>query len=826
MSEREKTTAEASSDRDDVAGAAGLAKKARGVDAPESSEHPEDEALAGDSTSTPTSTADGAEKAPLDEAERDDGDIRKQAEKPGAKALGTPSTTPSPRVETWREMLTSTYFSFDRRTLALSRVLLGWLLIGDLFRRTPDWIHMFGDKGILPTVTILQRPQASNFSILHGFSSPTELWVLWGVMFVTYFCVLIGYRTKVAQVLSLLFVASLNGRVLLIENGGYVVHNLLLLWTCFMPMGDRFSLDALLAELRRKRETTIDELNDRTDVLEPFRMRPWVSLVGLVLLVQIAAVYYFNIIHKYGPAWAFQNGTAVHFVMYVDRMVNPLIGQVRTHIPFFIFQQMGRSVILSEFTLGFFLLLPMLPRIDWLFTRSGKKSFFPDFSTQKWSRRMAVFLMCFLHIGFGSTFVLGPFAWALCVFASLLFSKADWDETNAILRRPSRSRTVLIDPSSGAAIFFGRLIRRFDRYDLLAFDEARGKELEHGIVVERIDGSQVTGALALAEIIAALPIGPVFAWMVRVPGISSVVDWALQRGRWSRFFGLDPKVAAPEENPDVIGVVGTLTLVVTGAVLLLLTFGFPVIAVASEVPWVVRVAFIVGTLWILRWMFKDQPLKKRLVEVRAGIREFIVFAMFLSAINQALTELWCTKKRWGDLIADINKIELLKSHGIVVSPQPEAMQLLAHKLRFLQGWFMFSPNPVMDDGTIVVDAITVDGRHVDPFWNKPPDFDLLHAKSYGYSQIWSDYFNRIQLPGNRAYRDNMVDYMRRLPERTGNPNDEIASGEVWWTHDMNPKWGTRESYAFGQNLLFSFGKDGGAKDPPPPPTPKKPDGST
>jgi hypothetical protein len=129
------------------------------------------------------------------------------------KSKASTVTGPTQRVETWREMIANAYFTIDRRTLGLSRILLGWLLVGDLFRRTPDWIHMFGDKGVLPTVTILSRPQGSNFSFLQGFSENWELWALWAVMFVTFTCVLIGYKTKVAQVLSLLFVTSLNGRV-------------------------------------------------------------------------------------------------------------------------------------------------------------------------------------------------------------------------------------------------------------------------------------------------------------------------------------------------------------------------------------------------------------------------------------------------------------------------------------------------------------------------------------------------------------------------------------------------------------------------------------
>jgi hypothetical protein len=125
----------------------------------------------------------------------------------------------------------------------------------------------------------------------------------------------------------------------------------------------------------------------------------------------------------------------------------------------------------------------------------------------------------------------------------------------------------------------------------------------------------------------------------------------------------------------------------------------------------------------------------------------------------------------------------------------------------------------MDDGTIIVDAVTVDGRHVDPFWAQAPNYDLQHVRSYRYNQIWSDYFNRMHLPGNSAYRDAMVDYMRRLPERTGNPNDRLVSGEVYWLSDMNPKWGTRESWNEQKDLLFTFAAQGGAKPPPPKPTP-------
>ena len=118
---------------------------------------------------------------------------------------------------------------------------------------------------------------------------------------------------------------------------------------------------------------------------------------------------------------------------------------------------------------------------------------------------------------------------------------------------------------------------------------------------------------------------------------------------------------------------------------------------------------------------------------------------------------------------------------------------------------MFSPVPVMDDGTIVVDAITVDGRHVDPFMGgKPPDFDLLSAKSLDLSQLWGDYLYRMKDNNYAGYRDEMRDYILRYPERTGRPQDTLVSGDVWWVHDNNPRWGDTKSYGLGKDKVFSF----------------------
>src|SRR4029079_9817709 len=87
-----------------------------------------------------------------------------------------------------------------------------------------------------------------------------------------------------------------------------------------------------------------------------------------------------------------------------------------------------------------------------------------------WARRLAVILMNALHIGFGTVFVLGPFAWALCVFSTLLFGREDWELALRTMRRAHRARTVVFDPRSPGALFACRVLKRMDRFELLTFE--------------------------------------------------------------------------------------------------------------------------------------------------------------------------------------------------------------------------------------------------------------------------------------------------------------------------------------------------------------------
>ncbi|MEP7126143.1 MAG: HTTM domain-containing protein [Byssovorax sp.] len=633
-------------------------------------------------------------------------------------------TAPPPPDRSFLRLLRDDYLTFDRRTLGFARWMLGFFLITDLFHRGRSWADLYSSEGVLPTTLGLSRPQSpGSFTVFLGFSSPGELRVLWALMLVAFVGLLIGYKTRLMQILAVVLVTGMNGRVLLTENGGYTVQNLLVLWTCFLPLGDRFSLDALLASMKRRREASAAELNDRSDLVLPGHDQPLITLLGPIVLIQLSAIYFFNVVHKTGIEW--KDGTAVHYVLYIDRIATPLVALVRDHLPLPVLKFMTHSAMAMEASIPIALLAPL---------------------ARTWSRRIAIALINALHIAFGATFVLGPFAWACCVFSTLLFTADDWELAHRTMRRASRARTVVFDARSPAALLVCRLLKRLDGFELLTFREGQpgplGIEIEIEIRSKR--GRAITRSAPLTDAIAALPLGPLVALPLRAPilrdGVGALLA-AIERRDVSAWLGLAPRPSFTAAGPSPLRLRGRAALRIFGQVLALV--------------------------------------------------------FFAGAVNIAMVQLWVIKK-------------MIRVH------QAPVLMTFTGKLRFLQGWYMFSPGPAMDDGTLVVDAITVDGRHVDPltvhvepYTLRAPDFDLIHARSLRTNQLWGDYFKGIAMPGYYSYREALKDYLLALPQRTGHPDDAIVSGEVFWVSDNNPRWGETQSYGLEKKLLFTFDGAGG-----------------
>src|SRR5204863_5555477 len=120
----------------------------------------------------------------------------------------------------------------------------------------------YSNQGLNPNHMMLWRPPTQwMFSFFFILSHPDEVAVGFAACALVYLLLLVGWRTRLMQVLALICVLSLHGRVTLMENGGDWMLGELALWTAFLPLGRRFSIDAVRERLRRRRETTAAELS-------------------------------------------------------------------------------------------------------------------------------------------------------------------------------------------------------------------------------------------------------------------------------------------------------------------------------------------------------------------------------------------------------------------------------------------------------------------------------------------------------------------------------------------------------------------------------------
>ena len=137
--------------------------------------------------------------------------------------------------------------SLDLRSLAVYRVGLSLALLYDLLDRSRDLVALYGDEGVLPAASALEMFGRGIYASIHFHASGSAfaLGALFGLGILCAAALLVGYRTRLATVLSWYLLASLQVRNDW-ANGmsGDVFLVALLFWAIFLPLGARGSADA------------------------------------------------------------------------------------------------------------------------------------------------------------------------------------------------------------------------------------------------------------------------------------------------------------------------------------------------------------------------------------------------------------------------------------------------------------------------------------------------------------------------------------------------------------------------------------------------------
>jgi len=641
------------------------------------------------------------------------------------------------------------YLEIDPRTLGLGRIFFALVLIGDLLRRIPWLREFYTNAGVLPNHTMLWRPAvARSFSLFFMASLPEEAALGFLVCFVCFFFFLIGWRTRLFHFLSFVCATSLHNRMLFAENWGGVAIGALMVWTVFLPTGRRFSLDAVLASMRARRDETPEELAAGIPPADNTRVR---SFAVLCLLLQIAIIYWFNYVHKSGQTW--HDGTAVYYVLHQERIITWLGLQIRLHLPYWVTKLLTEGTLVIEAAVPLLVLTPIFWRI---------------------TRPLAAVLLFGLHGSIAGMVNLGIFSAAMMAYDPFLLDTVHWKLLGRVVPRKRRARVVFYDVDCGVCFWLARFFARLDVYRRLKFASNRDATAlaTHAADVDRelLDRTMLvvdpetparrwTRGGAVAEVLAALPFGRLWSWPLRLPGVSALVNaaydrFARNRTRISTWLGL---AACGVPNAPRLDRVGTAGLSLAGPVAGGMgPFEGPILIADAEPP----------PTPLRAWLRAQVPLVR---ELSIGL-VFVILAAEVSVANPSIPR------------------------ALRFDRRPEWMVAAVMYPHIFESWSLFSPEAPLSDETVVVDAVTRDGRHVDPYnevgsrvWSLPVDNVPVRL---GHDSFWCDYTLRI--PDAPQYHQALIEWILRYPERTGHDQDTLTRFDVYVIWQDSPKPGAPE----------------------------------
>jgi len=312
-----------------------------------------------------------------------------EPERPGAQPPGPPNAGPPAklswlsRAHAWFEFR----YGLDLRSLALFRLAVGYMLLYDLFSRSLDLRAHYTDVGILTRERLVGGWGQKLFYSLHTFGGDTTSQaVLFSVAAVFAAMFFVGYRTRLAAIVSWVLLCSVQGRNYIVLQGGDDMLRVMLFWGMFTPLGARFSVDAILAQ----RSWVKQSLAYAPNAPVPERRLPKrvLSLATTVLVLQLLTVYFVSAALKTGPTWH-QDGSAIHLALHHHAFVTR-IGRLVAQLPTHILQGMTWQV--------------------WWLELMGPLLFFVPWGTFWWRTVQAALFISF-HFGLFLTMELGHFPW-------------------------------------------------------------------------------------------------------------------------------------------------------------------------------------------------------------------------------------------------------------------------------------------------------------------------------------------------------------------------------------------------------------------------------
>lgn len=359
-------------------------------------------------------------------------------------------------------------FGADIRSIALIRVLLGLIVVGDVLDRGQYIFEHYTDYGVMPRYAVLENYWNDYYVCIHLMTGTVFgqklLFFINGLFGLS---LALGFYSRVCAFVCWIFAYSIQVRNPFLLHGGDQYLRLLLFWSIFMPLGECCSLDyaiwysqdkanpnrnyiseetAAVLGLNRKNNKPIQNTNNNNNnnnndsnkglkdaasngdskVVEinieeakpkrkPSKFRVVAQNIVLnmnafAFMSQICIMYIASVYHKSGPQWH-EQGTSVFYALQLDYFRMPL-GD------FFLWLIGDASNNVSLWWMTYIVL-------QWEFW--GNFVFLSPFYTDA-CRLIGAIGFMIMHLGFGLCLRLGTFFWITFSAPLIFFPSSFWDD--------------------------------------------------------------------------------------------------------------------------------------------------------------------------------------------------------------------------------------------------------------------------------------------------------------------------------------------------------------------------------------------------------------
>lgn len=196
--------------------------------------------------------------------------------------------------------------------VALYRIFFGIIQTIFVLLLTEEMSVWFGEKGILGNQTVSNFNGSVRLNVLNfDPANPHLLMALFVIFFLASICLVLGYKTRLAAIVSFILYSSLYHRDPFLFNSGDTYMRVSCFWLIFSAAGQALSLDSWL---ENKRKGLVDPM------FTDFKYAPVSMWAYRLLQLQLALVYLHTMVCKFwGPVW--YDGTAVYYSSRIEDLI-------------------------------------------------------------------------------------------------------------------------------------------------------------------------------------------------------------------------------------------------------------------------------------------------------------------------------------------------------------------------------------------------------------------------------------------------------------------------------------------------------------------------